>query len=301
MRPTPRFGRFHARPYMADSAWQTSAAAGVRPGRCDWPAVARSCRMISAQAVSGSGRKVPNPRPLGGMHGADGGKARPDHGRRQRALAGLGHRQGVARARARNSPSPIRARRSANGCDRSRKALGSDVRAGGRCRRTKRASTGCSPRSAARWGRLDFVVHAIAFSDKSELTGQICRDDARQFPADARHLLLLVHRSVPPRGAADDRGRQPVDADLCRRRAGHAALQRDGRRQGGARSQRQISRGRSRRRQHPGQRDLGRADQDAGLLGDRRFPLHPQMERAQRAAAAQYRRSRMSAAPGFIC
>ena len=38
---------------------------------------------------------------------------------------------------------------------------------------------------------------------------------------------------------------------------------------------------------HPRQRHLRRADQDAGRLGHRRFPLHPALERAELAAEAQ--------------
>ena len=30
----------------------------------------------------------------------------------------------------------------------------------------------------SKWGNLDFVVHAIAYSDKEELKGQYCRHDA---------------------------------------------------------------------------------------------------------------------------
>ncbi len=44
------------------------------------------------------------------------------------------------------------------------------------------------------WGRLDFVVHAIAFSDKEELKGQYVDHQPRQFPAHDGHLLLLLHR-----------------------------------------------------------------------------------------------------------
>ena len=64
-----------------------------------------------------------------------------------------------------------------------------------------------------------------------------------------------------------------------------AALQRDGRREGGAGSERALSRRRSRREEHPRQRDLGRSDQDAGRVRHRRFPLHSEVERVQRAAA----------------
>src|SRR3954453_6930540 len=34
---------------------------------------------------------------------------------------------------------------------------------------------------AARWGRLDFVVHAIAFSDKAELTGKYVQTTRSNF------------------------------------------------------------------------------------------------------------------------
>ncbi len=33
---------------------------------------------------------------------------------------------------------------------------------------------------AQTWGRLDFLVHAIAFSDKDKLKGDYVRHDARQ-------------------------------------------------------------------------------------------------------------------------
>ena len=51
--------------------------------------------------------------------------------------------------------------------------------------------------------------------------------------------------------------------------------------------------------EHPRQRDLGRPDQDAGRLGHRRFPLHPEMERAQLAAAPQRHDRARSAAPAL--
>jgi enoyl-[acyl-carrier protein] reductase I len=50
------------------------------------------------------------------------------------------------------------------------------------------------------------------------------------------------------RRAADDRRRLAADADLLRRREGDAALQRHGRRQGGAGGERALSGGRSRRK-----------------------------------------------------
>ena len=55
-----------------------------------------------------------------------------------------------------------------------------------------------------RWGRLDFVVHAIALSDKEELKGNYLDTSAANFQRSADDLLLLVHRAVPARRAADD-------------------------------------------------------------------------------------------------
>ena len=40
------------------------------------------------------------------------------------------------------------------------------------------------------WGNLDFLVHAIAYSDKNELDGRYVR---KEFHAEPPHLLLLVH------------------------------------------------------------------------------------------------------------
>ena len=76
--------------------------------------------------------------------------------------------------------------------------------------------------------------------------GPLCRHDQGQLPAQPRHLLLFLHRDRPPRAAADDRRRQPDHAHLRGRRPRDAVLQRHGRRQGGPRSQRALSRGRSR-------------------------------------------------------
>ena len=105
------------------------------------------------------------------------------------------------------------------------------------------------------------------------------RHDGRQFHQVAADLLLFVHGDRAARRKADDERRLDADADLLRRREMDAALQRHGRRQGGAGGERALSRRRSRREEHPRQRDLGRPDQDAGGLRHRRFPLHPALER----------------------
>ena len=48
-----------------------------------------------------------------------------------------------------------------------------------------------------KWGRLDFLVHAIGFSDKNELQRPLRRHDAREFLAHDGDLLLLIHGSRP--------------------------------------------------------------------------------------------------------
>ncbi len=94
--------------------------------------------------------------------------------------------------------------------------------------------------SSRRWGRLDFVVHAIAFSDKDELKGKYI-DTTRANFLRTLDISCYSFTDVCRRAAPlDDGGRQPADPDLFRRRAGHAALQRDGRRQGSARGQRRY-------------------------------------------------------------
>ena len=93
-----------------------------------------------------------------------------------------------------------------------------------------------------RWGKLDFVVHAIGFSDKNELRGKFVDTSMDNF-------LMTMNISVYSFVAVAQRARAlmsqrrvAADVDLLRRREGHPALQRHGRRQVRARNQRQISR-----------------------------------------------------------
>ena len=79
---------------------------------------------------------------------------------------------------------------------------------------------------------LDFVVHAIGFSDKNELRGKFVDTVDGQFPDDHEHLGLQLRRRRAARAGDDEPRRFAADADLLRRREGHPALQRHGRRQG---------------------------------------------------------------------
>ena len=96
------------------------------------------------------------------------------------------------------------------------------------------------------WGGLDFHVHAIGFSDKSELKGRYADTIAREFQPHHGDLVLLVHREREARREADAERRRDADADVQWRRAHDAELQRDGPRQGRARSLGALSRGRLR-------------------------------------------------------
>ena len=106
------------------------------------------------------------------------------------------------------------------------------------------------------WGSLDFVLHAIAFSDKDPTRRPLRRHHRGQFHQDHADILLFVHGDRAARRKADDEWRLAADADLLRRREMDAALQRDGAGQGRARSFGALSRRRSRRQEYPRQRDF---------------------------------------------
>ena len=52
-----------------------------------------------------------------------------------------------------------------------------------------------SKRSSDEWGRLDFIVHAIGFSDKNELKGLYADTTPRELHPHDGDLLLFLHRS----------------------------------------------------------------------------------------------------------
>jgi enoyl-[acyl-carrier protein] reductase I len=65
----------------------------------------------------------------------------------------------------------------------------------------------CSTRLKAEWGTIDFVVHAIGFSDKSELKGRYRgRDDAGELLTHHGDLSLFVYRGCAARCPADADG-----------------------------------------------------------------------------------------------
>ena len=122
----------------------------------------------------------------------------------------------------------------------------------------------CSKRSAAEWGTLDFLVHAIGFSDKNELKGLYADTSRDNFVRTMVISCFSFTECARHAAAADAEWRRHAHAHLCRLDPHHAELQRHGRRQGRPRSQRPLPRQRLRAEQHPRERDFGRTGPHAG-------------------------------------
>ena len=138
---------------------------------------------------------------------------------------------------------------------------------------------------AEKWGALDFLVHAIAFSDKNELKGRYA-DTTRENFVRTMMISCFSFTELAKRAAAlMPQRRRHGDPDLQRRPARHAQLQRDGGRQGGAGGLGALSRGRFRPFRHPGQRHLGRPDPHAGGRRHIGCARHVQLPAAPFAAA----------------
>src|SRR5471030_1342598 len=121
--------------------------------------------------------------PIPSAHAAAGRKDRPRRGRRQQALAGLGHRPEARRA----------------GCD-------ARLHLSGRAHRVERARAGgvrrlrCRHRMR-RLGGLDLMVHSIAFAQAHDLAGRFTdtkRDDYRlAIDISAYSLVAMTQRAEP--------------------------------------------------------------------------------------------------------
>ena len=112
--------------------------------------------------------------------------------------------------------------------------------------RTSARRCASSQRSRKSWGTLDFLVHAIAFSDKNELKGRYADTTRENFSRTMVISCFSFTEVGEARGGADAERRLDGHADLWRLDAGDAELQRDGRRQGGAGSIGALSRRRFR-------------------------------------------------------
>ena len=68
-----------------------------------------------------------------------------------------------------------------------------------------------------RWSGLDFLVHAIAFSDKNELDGRYVDTTEANF-TQTMHISCYSFTALAQAGRApDEGGRLAADADLLRR------------------------------------------------------------------------------------
>ncbi len=152
-----------------------------------------------------------------------------------------------------------------------------------------------------KWGSLDFLVHAIAFSDKSELKGMYANTTRANFSRTMLISCFLVYRNRGARVAIDEEWWLCDYPDLWRVDPGNAELQRHGRRQGGAGSERALSGERFRPARHPGQRHFGRTG-----AGHSPAPAFPTRARCSTTSAAMRHcgarwKSRKSAVRRCIC
>ena len=135
------------------------------------------------------------------------------------------------------------------------------------------------------WGKLDFLVHAIAFSDKAELDGRYVDTTEKNFTQtmliSCFSFTALAQRAEKLMSAGGSLltltyyGAEKVMPHYNVMGVAKAALEA---------SVRYLAADLGTQR-HPRQRHLGRADQDAGRLRHRRLPLHPEVERVQLGAA----------------
>ena len=137
------------------------------------------------------------------------------------------------------------------------------------------------------WGGIDFLIHAIAWSDKNELSGRFINTTRENFKTSldisCYSLIDLCRRAAPlmPQGGS------VVTLTFQGSRAGHALLQRDGGGQGRAGGGGALSGQRSGAGRDPGERDLAGADADAGRRRHRCGAQDLQGHRAECAAARQ--------------
>ncbi len=73
-------------------------------------------------------------------------------------------------------------------------------------------------RIKSEWGRLDFLIHSIAFAPKDDLHGRVVDCSLPGFEKSDADILLLVYSHGAPRRAVDDERRSAVDHELLRRR-----------------------------------------------------------------------------------
>ncbi len=78
------------------------------------------------------------------------------------------------------------------------------------------------------WGKLDILVHSIAFAPKADLQGGLLDCSAGRIRKGDGHFMPLVHPDGKARCAAHDRWRDYVRNELLWRQSRRSELQRDG-------------------------------------------------------------------------
>ena len=94
----------------------------------------------------------------------------------------------------------------------------------------------------SKWGRLDILVHSIAFAPKADLQGGILELFGRRLCQGDGRFVPFLRSNGQARRAVDDEWRDHVRHELSRREPGGAELQRHGPGEGGAGSSVPLSR-----------------------------------------------------------
>ena len=110
-----------------------------------------------------------------------------------------------------------------------------------------------------RWGRLDFLLHSIAFAPKEDLHGRVVDCSAGRLRAGHGRVVPFVHPDGEACRAPHDGRGMPADPDVLRVREGRRALQRDGAGEGGTRERRPVHGRRTRPEGDSGPCHLARA------------------------------------------
>ena len=131
----------------------------------------------------------------------------------------------------------------------------------------------------AKWGSLDFVVHALAFSDRNELKGRYA-DTTRDNFINTMVISCFSFTEIAKRGGSPhEKWRLHDYADLWRVHARRSALQRHGRGQGSARGFGALSGHGFRSAEHPRQRLVARTDAHARRCRHLRCPRAVQLSK----------------------
>jgi enoyl-[acyl-carrier protein] reductase I len=128
------------------------------------------------------------------------------------------------------------------------------------------------------WGKLDFLVHAIAFSDKNELDGMYLNTSranfARTMDISCYSFTACCQRAVPL--MKDGGSMITLSYYGAERVMPHYNVM--GVAKSGAGGKRTLPRDRPRSPEYPRQRHFGWPHQDTGGERHRRLPLYPQVE-----------------------